>query len=295
MKSGGRCAFDGCRRRLAIEVEQSGRSAIVSQAAHIVTETASGPRGESPLTLKERNSYPNLMLLCLEHHKIVNDDPDAFTVDALLEMKAVGGAVVAAAAGWTAGRIFRALPESVWSPSSLWRSLTRRSTHLCRTGSTNNCQIIHAPPGHVVRRCQHQMWSIYQLPRSDMYPDSAVDPRDVAGGQLVTGSFPRNQPRSIFRFCWKRSKGPQRLTRKSVTSSRYLSPPILHRRIRSTYGLRITNSRIPACRILKSRCLPPGYCVSEIIEAASLQSSQRTEIVSEVAPTSGASHSLSIR
>ena len=27
-------------------------------------------------------------LLCLEHHKIVDDDPDTFTVDALLAMKA---------------------------------------------------------------------------------------------------------------------------------------------------------------------------------------------------------------
>jgi len=88
MKSGNLCAFESCRRPLAIEVEQSGRTSIVSQEAHIVAETANGPRGDSLLTLKERNSYPNLMLLCLEHHKIVDDDPDTFTVDALLAMKA---------------------------------------------------------------------------------------------------------------------------------------------------------------------------------------------------------------
>ena len=38
MKSGNLCAFEACRRPLAIEVEQSGRTSIVSQEAHIVAE-----------------------------------------------------------------------------------------------------------------------------------------------------------------------------------------------------------------------------------------------------------------
>jgi hypothetical protein len=88
MKSGDVCSFETCRRPLAIEVEQSGRTSIVSQEAHIVAETPNGPRGESALTLEDRNSYPNLMLLCLEHHKVVDDDPETFTVDVLLAMKA---------------------------------------------------------------------------------------------------------------------------------------------------------------------------------------------------------------
>jgi hypothetical protein len=88
MKSGDRCAFTDCRRPLAIEVEQSGRTSIISQEAHIVAEREYGPRGVSPLDEVERNSYANLILLCLEHHKISDDDPDTFTVDVLLEMKA---------------------------------------------------------------------------------------------------------------------------------------------------------------------------------------------------------------
>jgi hypothetical protein len=73
---------------LAVEVEQSGRTSIVSQEAHIVAEEEDGPRGKSLLAKAERNSYANVILLCLEHHKIVDDDPDTFTVDVLLEMKA---------------------------------------------------------------------------------------------------------------------------------------------------------------------------------------------------------------
>ena len=88
MKSGDLFAFTDCRRKLAIEVEQSGRTSIISQEAHIVAEKPDGPRGDSPLTLEERNSYSNLMLLCLEHHKIVDDNPETFTVDSLLAMRA---------------------------------------------------------------------------------------------------------------------------------------------------------------------------------------------------------------
>lgn len=87
IKSGGKCAFDGCRQPLAIEIEQSGRTSIVSQEAHIVAEKPDGPRGVSPLATEERNSYPNLILLCLNHHKIIDDDPETFTVDVLLKMK----------------------------------------------------------------------------------------------------------------------------------------------------------------------------------------------------------------
>lgn len=87
-RSGNMCAFSGCRRPLVIEVEQSGRPAVVSQECHIVAESPDGPRGQSPLTVEERNSYSNLILLCLEHHKIIDDDEATWTVERLLDMKA---------------------------------------------------------------------------------------------------------------------------------------------------------------------------------------------------------------
>jgi hypothetical protein len=87
-RSGNRCAFTDCRRLLTIEAEETGRDAVVSHEAHIVAEEEDGPRGISPLSRAERDAYPNRILLCLEHHKIVDDDPDHWTVDRLLEMKA---------------------------------------------------------------------------------------------------------------------------------------------------------------------------------------------------------------
>lgn len=55
---------------------------------HTSSESDDGPRGVSPMTKKQRDAYPNRVLLCLEHHKIVDDDPYHWTVDRLLQVKA---------------------------------------------------------------------------------------------------------------------------------------------------------------------------------------------------------------
>jgi hypothetical protein len=87
-RSGNRCPFPDCRRPLTREAEETKRDTNLSQEAHIVADCDEGPRGASSMTKKQRDAYPNRVLLCLEHHKIVDDDPDYWTVDRLLEMKA---------------------------------------------------------------------------------------------------------------------------------------------------------------------------------------------------------------
>lgn len=86
-RAGNRCAFESCRERLIERVETTGKVAVVSQEAHIVAREPEGPRGKSPLTTEQRDSYPNLVLLCLKHHKIVDDDPDNWTVETLHQVK----------------------------------------------------------------------------------------------------------------------------------------------------------------------------------------------------------------
>jgi hypothetical protein len=61
--------------------------AILGQMCHIVAEAPSGPRGHHLLPLAERNTYPNLILLCAEHHIIIDNDPASWPVDRLLRVK----------------------------------------------------------------------------------------------------------------------------------------------------------------------------------------------------------------
>lgn len=61
---------------------------MVGENCHIVGEKPSSPRGKSSLTSKDRNRYPNLILLCAEHHTIVDDDPTAWPIELLHQIKA---------------------------------------------------------------------------------------------------------------------------------------------------------------------------------------------------------------
>ena len=80
--SGNRCAFPKCRAAIV----QGG--ALIGEISHIRAAHAGGPRYDPGQTSAERHSFANLMLLCANHHKVVDDDPEAYTVDRLLKMKA---------------------------------------------------------------------------------------------------------------------------------------------------------------------------------------------------------------
>ena len=60
---------------------------IVGELCHIVAESSDGPRGESPLTNQQRNSYNNLVVMCNVHHKLIDDQSGYYTVDRLHTIK----------------------------------------------------------------------------------------------------------------------------------------------------------------------------------------------------------------
>ena len=81
-KSGNRCAFPRC----TTSITHGGT--LVGEAAHIRAESPGGPRYDASQTAEERRSYANLLLLCGVHHKVVDDDEVAYTVERLKQMKA---------------------------------------------------------------------------------------------------------------------------------------------------------------------------------------------------------------
>jgi hypothetical protein len=87
-RSGNRCAFESCSQEL-INTFQGGGSQpfVIGEEAHIVAETDDGPRAASEMPQNQRDSYPNLILLCPTHHTLVDKDEAAWSVERLLEMK----------------------------------------------------------------------------------------------------------------------------------------------------------------------------------------------------------------
>lgn len=82
--SGNLCAFPGCSLPI---VESVGT--ITGEICHIRAQNEGGPRFDKAQTDEERNGFGNLVLLCRRHHKIVDAEPNVYSVEALEEIKSI--------------------------------------------------------------------------------------------------------------------------------------------------------------------------------------------------------------
>lgn len=80
----GQCAI--CSKELLHEVVNENFS-LLGEVAHIVGEQSNAPRGNHSMPLKERNDVKNLLLLCPEHHKIIDDHPELYPIEKLHDIK----------------------------------------------------------------------------------------------------------------------------------------------------------------------------------------------------------------
>lgn len=86
VRAGGRCEFDGCPRYL-LEHHLTRATGNYAQVGHICAFSKGGPRHNSKLGYRDVNALENLMLLCPQCHKQVDDDPKQWTVEVLRRHK----------------------------------------------------------------------------------------------------------------------------------------------------------------------------------------------------------------
>jgi hypothetical protein len=86
VQAGGRCQFDGCNKYL-LEHPLTLTAGNFSQIAHIVAFSQEGPRGYVRPDPKRINDPSNLMLLCPQCHKLIDDHPDQYNVSTLEKYK----------------------------------------------------------------------------------------------------------------------------------------------------------------------------------------------------------------
>jgi len=86
-RSANRCNHPDCRRELVMDATETDDESIIGEECHIIAQEENGPRGNSNFTKDERDKYSNLILMCHIHHKIIDDQPNTYSVKVLTDIK----------------------------------------------------------------------------------------------------------------------------------------------------------------------------------------------------------------
>lgn len=87
-RAAGRCQYAGCNKLLIGEQISGARNANKSYIAHVVGDSPEGPRGHPVLSPKLAHDPDNLMLVCDEHHRVIDREMvDAHLSAAALEVE----------------------------------------------------------------------------------------------------------------------------------------------------------------------------------------------------------------
>jgi hypothetical protein len=82
-KSCNRCAMPQCPSPIVVN------GIAVGEICHIKARSKKGPRYDAMLSAKEKDAYPNLLLLCRTCHKLVDSDEKTYTADLLNDIKSM--------------------------------------------------------------------------------------------------------------------------------------------------------------------------------------------------------------
>lgn len=80
-RSGNRCAFPKCPTVLTLD------DTLLGEVCHIKGERLGSARHDPNQPETERHAYDNLIIMCPTHHKVIDDDEEAYTVERLHKMK----------------------------------------------------------------------------------------------------------------------------------------------------------------------------------------------------------------
>ncbi len=84
--SGGRCNYPGCGEKVIFEYED-GTFVKVVEFCHIIGESSRGPRGHPKNSELKKEDPENIILLCANHHKVIDNNEVEYTVESLKQMK----------------------------------------------------------------------------------------------------------------------------------------------------------------------------------------------------------------
>ena len=179
-RSGDQCAHPECQRRLTHRAEPCAPTTVLGEVCHIHGKGPGSPRWNPELTAEQIHSSSNLILLCRDHHKIVDDQPDTYTAERLREWKETHESSIAAAAVEPVGPTSYTTPALPF-PTSIVDHEVEKTLQIIRRGrfidgfdaSPTLSAVRHSLDNWRVRRCyRHRAcprtaWCARLLARTD--------------------------------------------------------------------------------------------------------------------------------
>lgn len=85
----GRCSFTDCKEKLTVEQAAHSAPHTLGEMAHIKGKNKGSNRYDKAQTDAQRDSYENLILLCPNHHTLIDkpENEETYSVDVLTKMK----------------------------------------------------------------------------------------------------------------------------------------------------------------------------------------------------------------
>jgi hypothetical protein len=86
-RAANRCSFPDCRIKLSQDPKTATESFPIGEQAHIVGKEPGSARSTSILSIKDQESYHNLILLCPNHHTLIDKNPKDYPIEKLHMIK----------------------------------------------------------------------------------------------------------------------------------------------------------------------------------------------------------------
>lgn len=87
IKSRNKCAFPKCNCTLVALPTPYSEHVITGEVCHIHSGKEKGPRGRVELSDEEYNAHDNLIMLCRNHHILVDSQQESYPAEKLMEWK----------------------------------------------------------------------------------------------------------------------------------------------------------------------------------------------------------------
>jgi hypothetical protein len=88
-RAGNRCAKSDCRIELVMDASETDDDSLIGEECHIIARKPDGPRGDSSFPAEKIDKYENLILMCSNHHKLIDDQTHTYTAEKLIEIKQI--------------------------------------------------------------------------------------------------------------------------------------------------------------------------------------------------------------